>query len=104
MTIGHVFVKASWQEEADQKQLSEDLKLSEKHFAAFLAKAGKHDEAWQTAQLLIGEIKRRLKNFDESKKHFNGLKAMKEFQGNHLEQIIDYQLTLIEKRTPTPIR
>ncbi|MGO9113832.1 MAG: hypothetical protein ACLP9L_31770 [Thermoguttaceae bacterium] len=102
LTIGHIYLKASWQEETDPTQLNEDLKLSEKHFAAFLAKAGKHDGAWQTAQLIVGEIKRRLKDFDESKKHFDGLKKMAEFQRNQLEKIIDFQLRLIAKRDSEP--
>ena len=102
LTIGHIYLKASWQEERDTKQLSEDLQLSQKHFDAFLAKASEHNESWQTAQLVVGEIKRRLKNFDESKKHFEGLKAMKEFQGNQLEKIIDFQLRLIAKKDSDP--
>ena len=102
MTIGHVFLKASWQEEGNLMQLNEDLQLSEKHFAAFLAKANEHDKSWQTAQIVVGEIKRRLKNFDAAKKHFDGLKQMTEFQGNQLEKMIDFQLKLIAKNDSAP--
>ena len=78
------------------------MQLSEKHFAAYLAKAEKHDGPWQTAQLVSGEIKRRLKNFDDAAKHFKDLKGMKEFQGNHLEEIVNFQLQLIEKKDSSP--
>jgi hypothetical protein len=102
LTIGHIYLKASWQEESNTTQLDEDLKLSEKHFAAFLARPGKHDSSWQTAQLIVGEIKRRLKKFDESKKHFDNLKTMAEFQGNQLEKIIDFQLRLVAEQDSKP--
>jgi uncharacterized protein (DUF2225 family) len=102
LTLANVFLKASWQEEGSGSKFEEDLKISEKHFAAFLAKASKHDQAWRSAQLVIGEIKRRLKHFDESKKHFEGLKTMKEFQENLFGRIVDFQLRLIAEKDSNP--
>jgi len=112
LTLAHVYLKASWQEERKKKFLTEDLQLSLKHFEAFL-KAGppndkknpnegkeENDAAgdYQTAQLLKGELLRRLTRFDEAKTHLQTLLKQKSFPGTFLGKIVAYEIRLCDKK------
>src|SRR5581483_4594881 len=92
----------SWQEEYDAKKWAEDLERSQKHLRSFLSNAKAHDQKWESAQLLNGEFSRRLGKFDEAQKHFEELKGIKNFQGNLMGQIIDYQLRLSAAKDDKP--
>jgi hypothetical protein len=97
-TLGETYMKAAITEEKDTANFKEDLKLAEKHFAAFVTKDDSHEKEWQNAQMLIGEIKRRAGEFDEAKKHFETVNTLKEFRDIRLGEIIDYQMKLIAKK------
>ena len=59
--IAHAFLGASWQEAAEPKKRSDDLQRSYDHFQAFIKATKEHQQSWQTAQLLCGEILRQLR-------------------------------------------
>ncbi|HEY1601336.1 MAG TPA: hypothetical protein VGG64_17170 [Pirellulales bacterium] len=100
--LAFVFLEASWQEEYDTKKWAEDLERSQKHMRSFLSNAKAHDQKWESAQMLDGEFSRRLGEFDDAQKHFEGLKAINNFQGNFLGQMVDYQLRLIAAKDDKP--
>lgn len=110
--IGHVFLKASWQEESDGKNLEDDLKRSLQHFEVFLKepqkpkeasqKADDEDNSYETAQLLKGEILRRLGRFDDAKNYLSGLQKLKPFQGTFLADIVRFETSLCDKKDSKP--
>lgn len=71
-------------------------------FSIYLKKADKADKNYVTAQLLSGEMERRLGRFDDSRKRFNSIKGEKEFKDEIFQTIIGYQLELIGKKDTEP--
>ena len=115
LTAAQAFLQASWQGEGDKKLNQEDLERSLKHFESFLKQpapdqpAAKEDgekaapdNRRQTAQLLKGELLRRLSRFDEATKHFDALTQIKEFQQGMLADIVKYQLRLCAAKDSAP--
>jgi hypothetical protein len=113
LLIGQVFLKASWQEESDEKKLEDDLKRSLQHFEVFLKEPQKpktasqeadeeDDNSYQTTQLLKGEILRRLGRFDEAKSYLSGLQSLSSFQGTFLADIVRFEISLCEKKDSKP--
>ena len=115
LTAAQAFLRASWQEEGDEKLNREDLERSLKHFETFLkqpapdqpaakedGEKGVSDNRRQTAQLLKGELLRRLGRFDEATKHFEALTQTKEFQHGMLADIVKYQLKLCAAKDSAP--
>lgn len=117
ISIAHVYLKASWQEEGSDKHLKEDLELSLKHFDAYLKKGPPQKEkeknketdededeasAYYTAQLLKGELLRRLGRFDEAKVYLQELQKLKRFTGTFLGDIVWYEITLCEQKDSKP--
>lgn len=102
-TIGHTFLKASWQEEKNEKMLKEDMERSLKNFELFLAKEESiDDEGYSTAQLLKGELLRRLGRFEESSVYLKGIKDNKAFQEGILKNVIMYEIRLCDQRDSDP--
>jgi len=113
LDLAYAYLKASWQEENNKKKLKEDLKLSLKHFDAYLEKGprktkrkkGDEEEdasAFQTAQLLKGEILRRLGRFDDAKIHLQKLQTLKSFHGSFLGDIVRYEIKLCALKDSKP--
>jgi hypothetical protein len=98
----HVFLKASWQEEQRAENFKECLERSLKHFHLYVTNAEKHDETWQTAQVLIGELLRRLGRFADAQQHLTKLAKMEHFQGNLLAKVVAYELELCRKQDSAP--
>jgi tetratricopeptide (TPR) repeat protein len=108
----HVFLRASWQEEGDKKLHAEDLERSLMHFEAYLkkepqpkpaAKEGEEkDNSHETAQLMKGEILRRLGRFDEATRHLTEIEKTKEFQKGILANIVKYELRLCGEKDSRP--
>ncbi|MCM2267241.1 MAG: hypothetical protein NDI60_05625 [Elusimicrobiales bacterium] len=101
-TIATNFLKASWQEEAFPELLAEDQELALRYFTDFLRLAKEHDEEWENASLMKGELLRRLGRFGPAGAHFSSLKDMKEFKGNFLGDIVAYQLKLCAREDSAP--
>ena len=59
-------------------------------------------DQWQTAQILKGELLRRLGRFNEAKAHLTMLQSMEQFQDNFLADIVRYELELCDKRDSRP--
>ncbi|WP_415407919.1 hypothetical protein ACLHDG_05140 [Sulfurovum sp. CS9] len=110
LDIAHIFLKASWQEESDEKKLKDDLEHSIHHFELFLkeqpksdAAQQKEDNAYVTAQLMKGEILRRLSHFEEAKSYFSGLLLFKPFkEGTFLRDIVRFEISLCDKKDSGP--
>jgi len=110
LDIAHIFLKASWQEESDEKKLKDDLEHSLHHFELFLkdqpksdAVLQKEDNAYVTAQLMKGEILRRMSHFDEAKSYLSGLLSFKPFQGGTLlGDIVRFEISLCDKKDSGP--
>ena len=113
LDLGHIFLKASWQEEVDEKKLKDDLEHSLRHFEAFLKELLKtkptpliedeEDNEYETAQLLKGEILRRLGRFDEARNYLAGLQTIKPFQGEtFLGNLVRFGISLCDKKDSKP--
>lgn len=100
--IANNFLKASWQEEADPALLKEDQELALRYFSDALAAAKNEDEDWQKAQLLKGELLRRLGRFGPAREHFAALLALPGFKNNFLGDVAAYQLKLCSKGDASP--
>lgn len=101
LDIGHIFLKASWQEESDKVNLKEDRERSLKQFEIYLGSSPGADEeegSRQTEQLLKGELLRCLGRFDEAKTCLKTLLEIKEFQGTFLENVVEYEIKLCEQK------
>lgn len=94
LTIAHVFLKASWQEEDDVAKLKEDLELSLEYFGKYLNNAVGQDVPWQTAQVLKGELLRRLGNFSEAESHLKRLLELEPFNDNVLNKVVRFEIEL----------
>lgn len=96
--IAEAYLQGSWQVEARDAECMEYLEASLLHAKRFLEKKPKHDETWKTAEMLSGELERRLGRFEEAQKRFKRLRRLSEFKEDRLARIIRYQLNLIKWR------
>lgn len=91
-----VLLEASWEANGSDRYpryAREALTAQE----ALLAKGGQGKEAAETTRLLIGELNRRLGNFERAKAIFTALAGEPDFKNNRLYmRIIALQLKLIE--------
>ncbi len=85
------FLKASWQEEADPALEAENQALALRWYTEAIDKDTERDEEWEKANLLRGELLRRLGRFDEAADHFSAIKQDPAFRNKLLSQIIAYQ-------------
>lgn len=112
LRLAHVFLKASWQEESDTKKLEEDLTRSLRHFETFLQEPQKPEPAsekeedkvnsYQTAQLLKGEILRRLGRFHHAKRYLLGLQTLAPFQETFLAEMVRFEIRLCDQKDSEP--
>ena len=115
LDIAHTYLKASWQEENDEKHLKEDLGMSLKNFEAYLKegppkkadgkteeKAQDENSAYDTARLLKGELLRRLGRFEEARKYLQALLEEKQFQSTFFGDIVRYQIKLCVQKDAKP--
>jgi uncharacterized protein (DUF2225 family) len=100
--IAHVYLQSSWQVEDNPDRCNEYLEESLNYLKAYLSADPERTEDWATKQVVAGELERRLGKFEDAKERFSELKYMAEFQGNLLEKIIDFQLTLIQAGDTKP--
>jgi len=103
LEIAHTYLKASWQVEADHKKYARYLEASHAKFAAFLSANNEKSTKNIMAELLSGEIERRLGRFDQAQGRFTRLQKLPEFsEPKHVAAIIDYQLELINAKDSGP--
>ncbi len=100
--IGFIYLQASWQVESDPAAYREYAQSSLASYREAIAAAKEHDEAWQTAQLISGELERRLGLFPEATKRFTELMQQPEFQKGIFKSIVTYQLELLKQRDSAP--
>lgn len=94
LTLAHIFLKASWQEEDDETKLKEDLELSLKYFRKYLTDTVDRASSWETAQIVTGELLRRLGYFNEAESHLQGLLELDSFKNNILNKVVVFEIEL----------
>jgi hypothetical protein len=102
VSIANAYLRASWQVEDDPDRCSHCLDKSLEYLDRYLIYPGTQNDEWPTLQVLAGELERRLGEFVRAKNRFLVLSCMPQFQGNILEEIIRFQLKLIEANDKEP--
>lgn len=101
--ISSAYLEASWQVEKKPEVEKKYLDLSLQHLKKYLSAGKKEgDRNWQTAEMLAGEIERRLGHFDEAKARFLELAKLPEFKQGVNAAVVNYQLDLITKKDSDP--
>ena len=101
-TIGFMYLQASWQVEGDPAAYREYAQSSLASYREAIAAAKDHGEAWQTAELISGELERRLGLFPEATRRFTELAKQPEFQKGLFKSIVNYQLELLKQHDTAP--
>lgn len=97
--IAYAYLEASWQVEDKPEKYKQYIELSLQHLNKFLSAGQKEgDRDRETAQLLAGELDRRLGRFEEAKARFLELSRLPNFKQPFYSQIIKYQLELISAK------
>jgi uncharacterized protein (DUF2225 family) len=104
LEIAHTYLKASWQVEHDKVKCAKYMTESLKHFEAFLASKNEENRSnVLMADLVSGEIERRLSMFDQAAARFTRLKLVPEYKEvENITTIINYQLVLIAAKDTAP--
>jgi hypothetical protein len=103
LEIAHTYLKASWQVESDSKKCAKYLEASLAKFESFLSSKKDKSNQYMTAELVSGEIERRLGKFDLALNRFNRLQKSPEFTGiRNIAAIIQYQIELIGAKDTDP--
>lgn len=101
--IANVYLQASWQVESRPEKEKQYLDLSLQHIKKLLSAGNKEvDRTWVTAQMLAGEMERRLGRFEEAKVRFVELSKLSGFKQGINSVIIKYQLDLIANKDTAP--
>jgi uncharacterized protein (DUF2225 family) len=100
--IAYTYLKASWQADKNTDQEKRCLEASFDHLIYLLSTSTEKDTKWENAELLSGEIERRLGRFDEAGKRFQSLSNQPEFKTKLYAKIIKLQIELIEKKDTLP--
>jgi hypothetical protein len=97
--ISNAYLKASWQVEDKPEKEKQYLEITLQYLNKFLSAGKKEgDREWETAQLLAGEMERRLGRFDDAKKRFLELSKLAGFKQGVNAAVVNYQLDLISKK------
>ncbi|MBL9008141.1 MAG: hypothetical protein JNJ46_28035 [Myxococcales bacterium] len=111
--IGLIYVKASWQVDHDPARYREYATEALRHYEAGLAKPAaiatkpsEKDDADQRlhAELLAGELERRLGRFEAAQARFGRLQNSPQLSSELLRAIVAQQLALIAARDAAPHR
>jgi Uncharacterized protein conserved in bacteria (DUF2225) len=101
--IAYAYLEASWQVEEKPEKYKQYIELSLQHLNKFLSTGQKEgDKTRETAQLLTGELERRLERFEEAKARFRELSQLPIFKQRFYSEIIKYQIGLISAKDSGP--
>ncbi len=102
--IAYDYLHASWQvEQTDQKRCASYLELALRHISSVKQKTdGSSNEEWTAAQILTGELLRRLGKFEEAKSHFEKLSSKPEFKEQPFRGILAVELELAAAKNSAP--
>jgi hypothetical protein len=102
--IANIYVQASWQVANKQPEKEKQyMDLTLQHLKKFLSTDLKEDSTdWISAQMLAGEMERRLGRFEDAQARFLKLSKSPEIQKSFNAQIVEYQLELISKKDSEP--
>lgn len=102
VTLGRTYLEASWQVDTIPARCNEYLGIALKHLEAFLSTNPAHNTQWATAELISGEIERRLGQFGKARDRFARIQKMRPFTTGGYIAIISRQLELVEKKDDKP--
>lgn len=102
LTVGYLYLQASWQVETEPAQAKDCLRRSYEQNVSGLKTLKPDDERYVDIALLCGELERRLGQFDEAKRRFTTLQAEAPFEKPQLQAIIARQLAFIAQRDSAP--
>ena len=97
--LANLYLRASWQVEEEPARYASYAGQSLAHLNAFLGAAAAHDDDWVTAQLLAGELERRLGKFELAQARFAKLQTIKD---PPIAAIVQYELTLLAAKDAGP--
>jgi hypothetical protein len=101
--IAHAYLKASWQVDKDRVKCAKYLEASYAKFQSFLASNKGESPQYIMAEMLSGEIERRLGKFDLASARFSRLQKTSIFsQSGNAMAIIEYQLELVGAKDSEP--
>lgn len=102
VTLGRTYLEASWQVDTIPARSNEYLGTALKHLEAFLSTNPTRDIQWETAELISGEIERRLGQFEKARIRFVRIQKMEPFTTGIYAAIISQQLELIGRKDDKP--
>ena len=95
--IAYTLLRATW----ETRSAEQYARYAREALAAYrkaLEQMTRDDKAWPTAELVAGELERRLGLFDEARARFERAKNVEVLQSGVYPRIIDFQLELIAER------
>ena len=107
LSLAHVFLKTSWQEESNEAWLREDLERSLKHLDEDILGAirgtddpddSDDDPTLLNSLLLKGELLRRLGRFEDATQHFGALREWGGLKDTFFGNIVRFQLQRCSER------
>ena len=113
LQVALIYVKASWQVDTDPVRYAEYVKEALRHYEVGLAvpdqasgEASPEERASQriNAELLVGELERRLGRFDAAQVRFSRLKNSPQMKEPILQAIVTQQLALVAAKDSAPHR
>lgn len=101
-TLGQVYLKASWQVDDTPTVYARIAAEALGHVKAALASPSLSAQSRQTAELVAGELERRLGDFAAAQSRFTRLAKSAEYAKGMLARIVGYQLELVRARDAKP--
>ena len=101
--IADTYLRASWQVDTDRLKCAKYLEASFAKYESFLASNKEISHKYIMAEMVSGEIERRLGKFDQAQSRFSRIQKNPAFSGSGtVMSIIDYQLELIAAKDAAP--
>jgi len=101
--VANAYLQASWQVDDRPEKQKQYIDLTLQHLKKFLSTSNQEGgPQWVTAQMLAGEMERRLGRFDEAKARFLEMSKSPKVNMGLNSNIIAYQLDLISKKDSKP--
>ena len=98
--VGHSFLRASWQVESKPAVARHCLEQAQEFLSLAFKAMEKTDKRYANTALLLGELERRLGQFEQADTRFRGL--LDAFKEPGLQRIVARQMELIANRDSAP--
>jgi hypothetical protein len=100
--VAFALLKATWEVQTETKRYNLYAKEALAKYKQILTNPPSDKKKWATAQLVAGELERRLGQFAEAKKRFLDIRRNSDLKTYPYPEIITLQLKLIEARDSRP--